>query len=194
MVSVGQLGEPVGGRLANGSRGVLAHRLLEGGAGVGEAAGPVVHLTQREAHGGPYSPWFFSREEAGGGVLMDMACHAIELVRWVLGKQSVAKVTAHLANALHRDKTELEDHSVIHLEFADGITAICEASWVLQGGMQSRLELWGTEGYLDVDLLHGSGLELYTQRGSPQHHAPPGWTMTLTNWVVENGVIGLGFG
>jgi predicted dehydrogenase len=53
--------------------------------------------------------------------------------------------------------------------------------------MQSRLELWGTEGYLDVDLLHGSGLELYTHTGSPQHMAPPGWAMTLTNWVVENG-------
>ncbi len=159
-----------------------AREILESGA-----IGEVLYLTQREAHGGPYSPWFFTRDEAGGGVLMDMACHAIELVRWVLGKPSVAKVTAHVANALHRDKTELEDHSVIHLEFADGITATCEASWVLQGGMQSRLELWGTEGYLDVDLLHGTGLELYTHRGSPQHMAPPGWTMTLTNWVVENG-------
>ena len=159
-----------------------AREILESGA-----LGEILYLTQREAHGGPYSPWFFTRDEAGGGVLMDMACHAIELVRWVLGKPPVAKVTAHVANALHRDKTELEDHSVIHLEFADGITATCEASWVLQGGMQSRLELWGTEGYLDVDLLHGSGLELYTHRGSPQHMAPPGWTMTLTNWVVENG-------
>ena len=159
-----------------------AREILESGA-----LGEILYLTQREAHGGPYSPWFFSREEAGGGVLMDMACHAIELVRWVLGKPSVTQVTAHVANVLHRDKTELEDHSVIHLEFADGITATCEASWVLQGGMQSRLEIWGAEGYLDVDLLHGSGLELYTQRGSPQHQAPPGWSMTLTDWVVENG-------
>jgi predicted dehydrogenase len=159
-----------------------AREILESGA-----LGEILYVTQREAHGGPYSPWFFTREEAGGGVLMDMACHAVELVRWVLGKPSVAKLTAHVANALHRDKTELEDHSVIHLEFADGITATCEASWVLQGGMQSRLELWGTEGYLDVDLLHGSGIELYTHRGSPQHMAPPGWTMTHTNWVVENG-------
>ena len=93
-----------------------AREILESGA-----LGEILYLTQREAHGGPYSPWFFTREEAGGGVLMDMACHAIELVRWVLGKPPVAKVTAHVANALHRDKTELEDHSVIHLEFADGI-------------------------------------------------------------------------
>jgi len=159
-----------------------AREILDSGA-----LGEILYATQREAHGGPYSPWFFTREEAGGGVLMDMACHAIELVRWVLGKPSVTKVTAQVANALHRDKTELEDHSVIHLEFAGGITALCEASWVLQGGMQSRLELWGTEGYLDVDLLHGTGLELYTHRGSPQHMAPPGWTMTHTDWVVENG-------
>ncbi len=71
-----------------------AREILESGA-----LGEVLYLTQREAHGGPYSPWFFTRDEAGGGVLMDMACHAIELVRWVLGKPSVAKVTAHVANA-----------------------------------------------------------------------------------------------
>jgi predicted dehydrogenase len=159
-----------------------AREILESGA-----IGEILYVTQREAHGGPYSPWFFTREEAGGGVLMDMACHAIELVRWVLGKPSVRRVTAHVANALHRDKTELEDHSVTHLEFGDGSTATCEASWVLQGGMQSRLELWGTEGHLDVDLLHGTGIELYTHRGSPQHGAPPGWTMTQSNWIVENG-------
>jgi predicted dehydrogenase len=140
--------------------------------------GEPITLTQREAHAGPYSPWFFTREEAGGGVLMDMACHSIECVRWVLGKPAVRAVSAQLATTVHRERTQLDDHAVVHLEFEGAITALCEASWALQGGMQSRLEIWGSEGYLDVDLLQGTGMRLYADRK---------WSTPLADWVAENG-------
>jgi predicted dehydrogenase len=143
----------------------------------GELGDPI-YVTQREAHAGPYSPWFFTREEAGGGVLMDMACHSIECVRWLLGKPDVVRVTARLGRTLHAARTPLEDHAVVHLEFAGGATATCEASWALQGGMQSSLEIWGREGYLEVDLLQGTGLRQY---------AKTGWSTPLSEPLAENG-------
>lgn len=143
----------------------------------GELGRPV-YVTQREAHAGPYSPWFFTRDEAGGGVLMDMACHSIECVRWLLDKPPVRSVTARLSRTRHRDRGPLEDHAVVQLEFEGDVSATCEASWALLGGMQSNLEIWGSDGTLQVDLLQGTGLRQF--RGDA-------WTTPSTDWVVDNG-------
>jgi predicted dehydrogenase len=151
---------------------VRAREILRSGA-----LGDPLYVTQREAHAGPYASWFFTREEAGGGVLMDMACHSIECVRWLLGKPPVTRVTARVAT-LDPSRGPLDDHAVVQLEFASGASATCEASWVLQGGMQSRLEIWGTRGYLDVDLLHGTGMRQY---------AGERWSMAHADYLFENG-------
>lgn len=151
------------------------------------ALGGPVYVTQREAHAGPYSPWFFTRDEAGGGVLMDMACHGIECVRWVLGKPPVRRVTAHLATTRHGDRTELEDHAVVVLAFDDDVTALVEASWALEGGMQSRLEVWGARGYVEADLSQGSGLRAFAKDGGIPFAASPGWSTPPADWLWENG-------
>ena len=158
-----------------------ARRLVES-----HALGEILYVTQREAHAGPHSPWFFRRDEAGGGVLMDMACHSIECVRWLLGKPACTAVGAKLSRTLHRERTELEDHAVLHLDFENGTTALCEASWALQGGMQSKLEVWGSEGTLAVDLLHETGIRVFRKPGS-QAHAEGGWSADLPDWTHENG-------
>ncbi len=163
---------------------VRAKQILDSGA-----LGAPLYVTQREAHAGPYSPWFFTREEAGGGVLMDMACHSIELVRWLLGKRPVERVTARLRSTGSAHDTELEDHSVTLLELEGGVTATCEASWVLRGGMQSTLEVWGSEGVLEVDLLRGTGMRIHSEAGRPELQAAPGWSPVLTEWSAENGYL-----
>jgi predicted dehydrogenase len=149
--------------------------------------GEVLHVFQRESHGGPYSPWFFERETAGGGVLMDMACHSVELVRFLLGKPRVTEVQARIRCTGRVHATRLDDHSITHLSFENGVSACCEASWVLQGGMQSRLEVWGTKGHLEVDLLGATGIRVFTPKGSAAALTPPGWASSLTDWAAENG-------
>jgi predicted dehydrogenase len=37
-----------------------------------------------EEHGGPHEPWFWKGKEAGGGVLNDMLCHALEAARFLV--------------------------------------------------------------------------------------------------------------
>src|SRR5207245_4396225 len=37
-------------------------------------------------HDGPHSEWFWDVEKSGGGVTLDMGCHAFEYFRWLLGK------------------------------------------------------------------------------------------------------------
>jgi predicted dehydrogenase len=151
------------------------------------ALGGPLYVTQREAHAGPYSPWFFTREEAGGGVLMDMACHGIECVRWVLGKPPVRSVAARLARLRHAERGPLEDHAVLHLEFDGGVGALVEASWALEGGMQSRLEVWGARGYVEADLLQHTGVRAFAKDGGVPFAASAGWCTPPADWLWENG-------
>ena len=37
-----------------------------------------------EEHSGPHMPWFWQGEQQGGGVLNDMMCHSVEVVRFLL--------------------------------------------------------------------------------------------------------------
>jgi predicted dehydrogenase len=56
-----------------------------------------------EEHSGPHMPWFWQGEHQGGGVLNDMMCHSVEVVRFLLSdpakpRSSIrpTKVTAHI--------------------------------------------------------------------------------------------------
>jgi len=135
------------------------------------ALGRLLFARQVEKHGGPYSPWFFDRREAGGGALMDMGCHGIEVLRFVFDKPVVRAVSARLATVLHGEKTALEDDAVVRLELASGATLVSESSWAALGGLESRLEVHGTEGTLVADLTSETGLRL-TQRDGAQSRPP----------------------
>src|SRR5437764_355919 len=50
------------------------------------AIGRVLTVRSREAHSGPHAAHFWNVEQSGGGVLVDMGCHTIEVARYFLGK------------------------------------------------------------------------------------------------------------
>ncbi len=64
---------------------VRLKRLLDEGA-----LGRPYLLKQCEKHDGPHAGWFWDVERSGGGVTMDMGCHAFEFFRWLLGKPANA--------------------------------------------------------------------------------------------------------
>jgi predicted dehydrogenase len=66
---------------------VRLKRLLDSGA-----LGRPYLIKQTEKHDGPHASWFFDAERAGGGVTLDMGCHAVEFFRWMLGKPRGAQV------------------------------------------------------------------------------------------------------
>src|SRR5262245_24851348 len=53
---------------------------------IDEGALGAVHLVKQcEKHDGPHAGWFWDVRRSGGGVTMDMGCHAVEFFRWLLG-------------------------------------------------------------------------------------------------------------
>jgi predicted dehydrogenase len=63
---------------------VRLKRLLDEGA-----LGRPYLLKQAEKHDGPHAAWFWDVQRSGGGVTLDMGCHAFEFFRWLLGKPAV---------------------------------------------------------------------------------------------------------
>ena len=146
------------------------------------AIGKMYMVKQGEKHSGPHSAWFYDIERSGGGAIMDMGCHGIEWSRWMYGKAPVKSVMAHCQHVFHKN-TKAEDNSVIILEFEGGGIAVIEDSWVRQGGMDDRIELYGTDGVVYCDLLHGSSMETYSLKGYgyavEKAGDTKGWTFTV---------------
>jgi predicted dehydrogenase len=129
------------------------------------ALGRPTLLKQSEKHDGPHAAHFWDVTRSGGGVTMDMGCHAIEFFRWMLGRPPVKSVYAHMSTLVHADKTLGDDNAILLLEFADGTTAVAEESWTKPGGMDDRAEVHGSKGVAYADLLHGSAIRAYSSGG-----------------------------
>lgn len=129
------------------------------------ALGDPILLKQSEKHDGPHAPHFWDVERSGGGVAMDMGCHAIEFFRWILGRPKVTSVYAQMGTYVHADKTSGDDNAIIILEFENGVTAIAEESWTKLGGMDDRAEIHGSAGVAYADLLQGNSIQTYSAKG-----------------------------
>jgi predicted dehydrogenase len=126
-----------------------AREMIEEGA-----IGDVLTVRAREAHSGPHAPHFWDAETAGGGALLDMGCHTIEVARYFFGKDvPMTEAFAWGATLSHRDKTTGEDNAVAMIKFANGGLSLTEASWSMKGGMELRNEVTGTGGRLVTDSL-----------------------------------------
>ena len=71
---------------------VRLKQLLESGA-----LGRPTLVKQSEKHDGPHAAHFWDVERSGGGVTMDMGCHAIEFFRWMLGRPRIESVYAQMS-------------------------------------------------------------------------------------------------
>lgn len=147
------------------------------------ALGRIYLVKQSEKHSGPHAPHFWDVERSGGGVTMDMGCHAIEFCRWMLGRPKITSVYAQMARQVHSDKTKGDDDSIVIIEFEGGAVGIAEESWCRLGGMDDRAEVHGAEGVCYADLHHGNAIETYSRRGYgyavEKAGETKGWTFTI---------------
>lgn len=127
------------------------------------AFGDVFFLQHRERHDGPHARWFHDPDVSGGGALLDMACHGIGLVRWLMDREPVAGVYAQAGRFRHDGP--VDDHAVVVVRFAGGALATIDGSWAAPGGVDERLEVVGTGGSTVADLARGSALLVHSENG-----------------------------
>lgn len=157
---------------------VRLKQLLDAGA-----LGRPTLLKQSEKHDGPHAAHFWDVKRSGGGVTMDMGCHAIEFFRWMLGRPKISSVYAHMSTQVHGDKTTGEDNAILILEFENGVIGMAEESWTKLGGMDDRAEVYGSKGVAYADLLHGNSIETYSAGGYDyaveKAGSTKGWSFTI---------------
>ncbi|MPZ17985.1 MAG: gfo/Idh/MocA family oxidoreductase [Luteitalea sp.] len=139
---------------------VRLKQLLDSGA-----LGRPTLIKQSEKHDGPHASHFWDVSRSGGGVTMDMGCHAIAFFRWMLGRPKIASVYAHMDTRVHDEKTRGDDNAILLVELEDGVTGLAEESWTKLGGMDDRAEVHGSQGVAYADLLHGNAIETYSEVG-----------------------------
>jgi predicted dehydrogenase len=153
------------------------------------AVGKVYMLKQAEKHSGPHSPWFYKKETAGGGVMMDMGCHALAWFRWMTKNNPAKSVYASMKTVMH--DTDCDDNTITIVDFENGVTAVAEDSWARHGGMDDRIEVYGDKGVSYADLFRGNSALTYSIDGydyaSEKAGSSKGWTFTVFEEAFNQG-------
>jgi predicted dehydrogenase len=133
---------------------VKAKELIENGV-----IGDLFWIRSREAHFGPHSAWFLDPELAGGGVLMDMGCHSIEVARYLFDRMPV-QACGWGATLVHKIKAE--DNSLALVKYENGKLNQSENSWATYGGLDLRFEVYGSDGSIFIDPTRETGVKVFT--------------------------------
>ncbi len=159
------------------------------------AFGKVLWARSRETHGGPHSDWFWNKELSGGGAIVDMGCHCIEIARNFIGKDNrPLEVTCWADTQVH--PVDAEDHAVGLVRYDNGAIGQFEVSWTFRGGMDLRDEVSGTEGTVWLNHWLRTGFEMFTNVGQGGYVAEKaegdtGWLFPVGDEVGALGYVAM---
>lgn len=131
---------------------IEAKKMIEKGA-----IGDPFMIRVRYAHTGPYpgwaqSDWFYKKKIAGGGAVLDMGIHAIDICQFLIGP--ITSVTGKVATL--RKKIEVDDNAVMLLDFAPKkCIGYIEVGWTCCAGF-CGIEIYGDKGCIVLDLYKGA--------------------------------------
>lgn len=137
------------------------------------ALGNIYHAEARmiRRRGTP-TGWFTDAEWAGGGPLMDIGVHALDLGWWLMGKPVPARVSGHLTRAIGADNLDFigrwkakmphnqdnaifttEDFATAFIRFQNGATLNLTVSWAINGPQDDGLKvtIYGDKGGLTLE-------------------------------------------
>ena len=125
------------------------------------ALGRILWAKSRETHPGPHSEWFWDKEQAGGGCILDLGCHCIEITRSFIGKD-IKPIEVMCWADTQVKPIDAEDHAIGLIKYENGAIAQFETSWTFRGGMDLRDEVMGTEGTIWINNFLRTGFEMFT--------------------------------
>jgi predicted dehydrogenase len=133
------------------------HELVVSG-GIGDVF--AVDLVFHNAYG-PDKAWFRDRALAGGGCVIDLGIHLVDLALWMLGGPKVETVEARLfagGRPLPAEPDVVEDHAVARLDLASGAVVNLACSWFLHAGCDAVISaaFHGTTGGVSLRNVGGS--------------------------------------
>ncbi len=104
-----------------------------------------------------YGGWFTTKKLSGGGPLIDLGCHMLDLISWFIGHPKPKRVFAtsgcHLADKNYvylsmwgkenpAGKYDVEDYATAMIRFDNGATILLQVSWAINMAEDNKLETW----------------------------------------------------
>ncbi|HEY0372782.1 MAG TPA: Gfo/Idh/MocA family oxidoreductase [Thermoanaerobaculia bacterium] len=102
---------------------------------------------------GPDKPWFYDARQSGGGCVIDLGIHLVDLALWILG----GRATSVHARLHHHGGHDVEDYAVAMIDIS-GATVQLACSWNLSAGQDAeiRVVFYGTNGAAAFRNVNGS--------------------------------------
>ena len=155
------------------------------------AIGRVLWAKSRETHPGPHADWFWDLEKAGGGAMLDLGCHCVEISRNFIGKDVLPVEVMCWADTQVKP-IDAEDHAIGLVKYENGAIGQFEVSWTFRGGMDLRDEVMGTEGTIWVNSFLRTGFEMFTSGAGENYVAEKaestsGWQFPVGDEAHELG-------
>jgi predicted dehydrogenase len=119
-----------------------------------------VEATFHNAYG-PDKPWFYQRSQAGGGCLLDLGIHLVDLALWALDFPTVRSARGllrHQGQKLTTSGDDVEDYASGLIELEDGPSIQLACSWRAPAGCDAQIGLrfFGTRGGAELSNMNGS--------------------------------------
>lgn len=155
------------------------------------ALGRILWAKSRETHPGPHSDWFWDIEQAGGGCILDLGCHCVEITRSYIGKD-IKPIEVMCWADTQVKPIDAEDHAIGLVKYENGAIGQFEVSWTFRGGLDLRDEVMGTEGTIWINSFLRTGFEMFTTGKSADYVAEKaesnsGWLFPVGDELNELG-------
>ncbi|RAK52436.1 gfo/Idh/MocA family oxidoreductase [Phenylobacterium deserti] len=118
---------------------------------------------------GPDKPWFYDPQLSGGGCVMDLGVHLVDLALWAMDFPQVADVSGKLFSGgapLGNAKDKVEDYAVATVGLDTGAAVQLACSWRLQAGCDAIISasFYGTNGGAALKNVDGSFYDFTAER------------------------------
>jgi predicted dehydrogenase len=118
---------------------------------------------------GPDKSWYYDARLSGGGCVIDLGIHLVDLALWILDFAPVRQVSSRLfvqGKPWRKSDRPLEDYAVARLDFYGGATANLACSWNLPAGKDAviGMSVFGTKGGLGIHNTGGSYFDFRTEQ------------------------------
>lgn len=152
---------------------------------------------------GPDKAWFYDRNLSGGGCLLDLGIHLVDLALWSAGWSRVRDASGRLfekGQLLKPGDTAVEDYATVRLDLENGATATLACSWRDSAGCDAVIgaTFHGETGSLRMQNVNGSFHDfradlLRGTRSEPLVQPPDEWGgRAIVSWARRLGA-GAGF-
>jgi predicted dehydrogenase len=100
-----------------------------------------------------YAPWRLDPALSGGGPLMDVGSHRIDVLNFLFGEPE--RVTAHIANQVH--DAAVADSATVVIDYPSKVRGIVDVRWNTRTS-RDEFRIVGTDGEIDLTPLNGPQL------------------------------------